>query len=324
MTVRRKVFIILGLSVGLLLLATAGTTRVILSRNAEAQDTARVRDIILRLQALLANEIAVIDSQTNDYAAWDDTYNFIRRPNRAYIESNLAASTFSNNHFRFMIFLDTGGRIVQASAFDDETELEIPLPTGLTACLRPGAPLLNHPDLGQGVTGVLAIPGGSFLIASRPILTSAQTGPPAGTLVIGRLLGDRLVRMFGGIMLLNLTLKPAADLASEFAAGGSEGLHVRIVNRTTIEGNALIRDLDGRPAAALSFLQTRIFRAQFLRAWRLLLAGLLAFGVITLSAVLFLIDRQVTSRLAHLDRFVKEVEQSGDLGRRIHIEGGDE
>jgi two-component sensor histidine kinase/sensor domain CHASE-containing protein len=326
MTVRRKVFVILVVSIGLLLLATAGVARIILSRNANAQDLGRVRDNAVRLKAVLANEISILDRQVADSASSDDTYAFVRKPSRAYVESNIVLSTFANNRICFMVFLDTGGRIVQESAYDVESESPIALPAGLKDHLRPGAHLLEHPDLQTGVTGVVVLPDGFYLVASRPILTSNFQGPAAGTLVFGRRLDESLIRTFGSLLLLSLKAKPAAgrEVEEDFAAGGPEGIYVRVLDSRMIEGDALIEDIDGRPALALSYVQERVFRAQFLRAWRLLLGGLLAFGTVILFSVLTLIDRRVTGRLLRLHRFVQEVDPEGDLDRRIDVGGDDE
>ncbi len=324
MTVRRRVFLILSLFIILLLSVVSSITPLALLRTAEAQDGSRVEDNVRRLRNALEAELAGLDRQGNDYAAWDDTYAFIQKPSPAYLASNIAPSTFENSRFRFLVFLTTSGRIVHQSAYDTEAGAAIPMPPGLEDHLGAGSPLFRRPDLRTGVKGLLVLGGQPYMVASRPILTSNDEGPAAGTLVVGRILDKNLIDSFGRALLLPLTLEAGGSSAAGPAATGGDGVVVRPLDRRRLEGRAVFVDLYGRPAAAVSFPMERVFRIQFLGASRILMISLLAFVVISLAAVLILLDRQVIGRLFRLHRFVRDVERSSDLGRRIDIAGADE
>ena len=50
-----------------------------------------------RLTEAIKREIHHLDGLCHDWAAWDDTYDYVVTPNEEYSESNLKLSTFTDN-----------------------------------------------------------------------------------------------------------------------------------------------------------------------------------------------------------------------------------
>ncbi len=53
-------------------------------------------------RVIVLGSFAVLDIFTRDWAAWDNTYEFIQDVNQDYIEANLVASTFSSAELNFI------------------------------------------------------------------------------------------------------------------------------------------------------------------------------------------------------------------------------
>src|SRR5205807_10283967 len=136
---------------------------------------------------------------TRDWADWDDTYNFIKDDNAAYIKSNLEGdSALTSNRLNLMVFVSPAGRIVFAKAYDLVQGKSASVPQGLLSRLSPGSPLLFGPNAGSdsGIKGLLSIPEGPILVALEPILTSDAKGPARGTLGFGRYLATGSIQHF--------------------------------------------------------------------------------------------------------------------------------
>jgi PAS domain S-box-containing protein len=327
MTVRNKIFSILFGVVGLFLLAIFLLTRLFMENNNRTQEEIRVRDNLERVLNTLKNEQASFARFTTDYSVRDDAAAFVQNPSPAFIKSNLAVSAYVVNHCYFIVYLNTAGRIVFQKAYDDIALRDEPIPDGLAAHLAPGSLLLRHESPTAGINGFLVVSGRSFMIGSRPVINSNETGPVIGTLLTGLKFDRTYVEGLSRIVRLPLVLLGPGEAAGRTEAvpgGPPTDQWVRIVDNHTIEGGVLLRDVYGRPAFVLKFSQNRVFYAQYRRARNFFLV---AFALFALAALLIgraFIDRMVTSRLSRMDRFLRETESSGDLTRRVEVRGTDE
>src|SRR3990172_9376938 len=73
---------------------------------------------VVGAQAIILREFAVIEQQevndnlsrvVSDWAAWDDTYEFIDNKSQAYKDSNLAYGSLVNLEIDFMVFVNSRG-----------------------------------------------------------------------------------------------------------------------------------------------------------------------------------------------------------------------
>src|SRR5659263_144706 len=130
----------------------------------------------------LQDDINNLDNIVKDWATWDDTYSFIDQLNDNYKQSYVTDVTFTNLKINLMLFIDSQGRIVYGKAFDDEgNEKSVPIHlTGLSG----NDSLIHQNDTESFVSGIIMLPDGPMLVASRPILTSESKGPIRGTLVM--------------------------------------------------------------------------------------------------------------------------------------------
>jgi len=95
MTLRIKTLLIIGLGLVLIVAAVYATSTLILTSgfaNVEDQDT---RQNVNRALAAVSDDLTELMIQSR-LCCVDDTYAFIEDGNEAYVENNLADSTFSN------------------------------------------------------------------------------------------------------------------------------------------------------------------------------------------------------------------------------------
>ena len=179
-------FVCAGTVLGLVLLLYAASELIILRAFEELESQFAHRNVE-RARRAFVKEVAALDRTVFDWAAWDDTYQFIVDANEQFANSNLVDATFGLTALRVnvMLFADPSGTIVYGKGYDYHVDAPRPVPEGLTAHVSdPG--LLNLPDESSKMSGILLLPGGPMMVATRPLLTSNEEGPIRGGLIMGR------------------------------------------------------------------------------------------------------------------------------------------
>ncbi|QTA83210.1 Chase 4 domain-containing protein [Desulfonema limicola] len=126
-------------------------------------------------------EIHYIDSLCHDWAAWDDTYDFIESQSPDYIAANLQKSTFIDNHINLLYYFDNKGKIIWGKTYDLETREFILLPDFSKNSLPESHPLIsynigNTPFSEIKTSGIFLTAKGPVIVSSRPILKSSNQG----------------------------------------------------------------------------------------------------------------------------------------------------
>ena len=140
----------------------------------EEQDT--IQNIERVRNALLA-DLKSFDNFIFDWAAWDDTYEFVQNGNQEYIESNLVDETFIGSEINLIMYINESGELVFSKAFDFATEEETPIPETILEHTSPNSLLVQHTSTDNTIKGLLRLPEGPIMLVSHPIVQSNEEGP---------------------------------------------------------------------------------------------------------------------------------------------------
>ncbi|MCX8126774.1 MAG: HAMP domain-containing protein, partial [Dehalococcoidia bacterium] len=292
----------------------------------------QVRRNISRGEEALKREISYLNDVTADWAAWDDSYAFVRERDPAYVRSNLVNTTFENLKVNYILLFDAGGTMVAGRGYDFKNNRGLDIPEGLRARLTPGSFLLSHAGPESSVAGVLLLPENTLLLVSRPIITSERRGPVAGTLVMARLIdtgpAEELSRLTGldiGLFRMDTTEIPpdVAEAGRALNAGGQETC-IKTFGEGLIAGYTTVKDIYGRPTLVLRLRQEReVHRAQLATISVLggYMTGLLVLATLTAAV---LADRWLFRRLFRLAAVTQKIGENGDFSVRLPVTGSDE
>ena len=154
-----------------------------------------------------------LDLLCDDWAAWDDTYEFVQSNDPEYVESNLVLESFTDNELNLIYVVDTDGRVVWGEIRDLETEKESHLPEFPVSIFPMNHPLLAHETVHSSVSGIILTAGGPMFISSYPIRTSENEGPIRGTFLMGRFLNEDVVETMATQANVDFRLWPARQSA---------------------------------------------------------------------------------------------------------------
>jgi len=125
---RKRTSIAIGILAITLLVTVYVSFHSLLANSFEKLEATSVQENVDRFLSSLSNDVSDLRSKTNDYAAWDETYNFIINPNNQYVDANLADPTFTIQRLNLVLFINSSGQIVYGKAFDLQNATEIPVP----------------------------------------------------------------------------------------------------------------------------------------------------------------------------------------------------
>ena len=282
-----------------------------------------------RVQNAVSTEQGYLDYIVQDWACWNDTYQFIDDKNPKYINVNLQNQTLAGIKVDMMLFVNDSGSLVYAKSIDVNTGEEKPVPEELLKMVEDGTLLTQSKDSNK--SGFVLLDQDPMFIACHPILTTTYQGPVKGTLIFGRYFDSALLDSFKEVTRSSLMMyRVDRDMPSDFQEkinNFSELPGIPLVeplSEDKIAGYFELRDISGNPAL--------IMRADFPR--ELYLNGektlnymyffLLLTGLMTGVGVKFALDRLFISRLIGIDNFVTRVRSEKDLSKRLSLKNNDE
>ena len=293
-------------------------------------DTLEEQDTLMnteRARDALKNDINRLSIAVGDWAPWDDTYTFIQDGNKKYIESNFGTSTMTNLKVNFVLFYNNSGHLVYGAGFDLKNGENIPIPISFRSEMSTNNILLNHTSLESSISGIMMLPEGPILIASNPIITSDHNGPIRGTLIMGSFLD---IEKLSNITHLSLSFRQInsqnnIDYWSEIQMLSKEKpILVQPINNEIIAGYALLDDIEGNPAIVLKAEMPRGIHKQGENTMGYLVLSIIGAGLVFGVVTIFLLEKNMLSRLAFLSSNVSAIGASGNHSLRVSMPGKDE
>lgn len=331
MSLRKKTLFIIGITlVSLIALLSIISKLVLLESFAQLEEN-QTRRNIERIKAAVAIQIARLDTIAGDWSPWDDTYSFMQDRNSQYIEGNLNDATLVNLGINFMLFIDLSGQVVFSKAVDLSSQTEAPISPTLLEHLKQNQFILQHSGPDSTISGIILLPDGAVLFASRPILTSNFGGPARGTLVVGRYLDEAFLEALAEttlatitIQLLNTPITSSDFQLAQNTLTSPEAIFLQPLNQDALAGYLLFNDVYEQPAFILRVTIPRSIYQQGQASVSFFVGLLIVTGLVFGLVTFWLLERGVLARLTQLSYQVNQIGGSGNPSERVTVTGTDE
>lgn len=330
-SLRAKTVLTFALVLCILLVLSAIILQQLIMRGFLQVEQQTVSTDVERVSHAIQTAVDTVDTATLAWSAWDDTYAFAAAPNQAYLDANTGDKWFAQYNINVMIFVNASGQVLFTKSYDLVQQKAGSAPPELVRYLSDHAALLRFDQPTSRHAGIVVLPEGPLLVAARPIVTTAETGPIRGTVVVGRYLDAAKISQLSTITALPFTVSSmdatggTADMQAARAALHSASEPVVLpVSEATVAGYGLINDLTGRPALLTRLELPRDIYLQGQRQSQYLMLALAVGGLLLGIVILVLIEQLVLRRLITLDTRVARIGASGDLAARVALTGSDE
>jgi len=303
MTLPKKALLAAGILFTSLIGGLYIAASTILLHSLRQTEEQNARQAVAGVVSLFTQTQADFSSRVADWAAWDETYVFIKDANQDYVASNLIPETLAILKINLALYFQPSGRIVFGTGFDLIHQKKTAIPKAFQAPLSPQDILLQHSDSASSLTGIMLLPEGPMLISSRPIVTSDIKGPIRGTVIFGRFLDAeaiarlaRISRLQLSVHELNETQLPDDFQAARSALSEQQPLLVHRLSEQTIAGYTLLKDIYNQPALLLRVDVPRETYKQGQNSLRYLMASLLLMGLVFGGLTLLLLKQLLLSQ----------------------------
>ncbi|MFZ1915520.1 MAG: PAS domain S-box protein, partial [Dehalococcoidales bacterium] len=290
------------------------------------------QQMVGRANKALNDDVQSLNTLNHDWAAWDDTYNFVQNPTeyQSYINDNPTDETFASAKLNFICIINNSDQLVFGKGFDLATNADLPVPESLDQQIL-GSTLAHHNSVTDSVSGIILLPEGPLLISSEPILTSQGQGPIAGTIIMARYLNTSEINALSttvqlplSVVAMNGTSIPTDFQAALSSLSPQTPTFAHPLDSKTIAGYELVQDIYGQPALILKTTLPRIIYAQSMATMRYFLLSVLGLAILFGAALIFLLRKLVLERVSGISNYARNIRKSGDLSQRLNEAGNDE
>jgi len=283
------------LVLGIFILVLTGLVAVIGQRfflwRSQEMELRLTRETVDRCARFIAWRALSMSRIAGDWAAWDDTYQYIQDRDPAYVENNLVDSAFTELRLNLVALFDAAGAPVFAKAYDLESESAMDPPPAFWRYVLGSPRLCHHDELTGAVQGVVVVAGEIWMVASRPILTSNEEGPIRGALLLARRWGP------DDMEALALCGSEQFSLHAASEHPGTNTFQVETPDWFTITARGPVLDIDGQATACVEVRSDRWFFASGLVSMLYLNGWVLLCGALVGVFVFWLVDRWVLRAL---------------------------
>lgn len=286
---------------------------------------------VQRVTNAFEREVKVLDDLCHDWAAWDDTYDFVQTGDLDYIESNLLEETFSGSSLNLIMIYDKNGNRIAGKTYNLAEETFFDFADFPSTGLPKGHPLINHTEEDKAIAGIILTSLGPMLISSRPILTSENLGPRRGVLIMGWFLDSTRVTQLIEQIFITFKIEPISiENNSETEKRilldlKKTGSPILIEQSTSLMyAYTTFPDPLGEPTLLIRADLPREIHSQGIKAVKNSLLSIILAGSIIIITLTLLIHFLITKPIIRMTEHISAVKDSENLTPIQLVESEDE
>lgn len=285
-------------------------------------------DDVKRCEQALQHDLEFLSRSSVDYAAWDDTYEYVAGRKENYEGDNLVPETYDNLDIDLLMILRSDDDLVWGKRRADGGDL-VDAPELVEVISQNRALLLGSAASDSKRDGIVITPHGLLLVGAAAITTTNHQTPSRGTFVMGRFLDDAAVAALAertgvAVAMYQLDAVPVSDRPALERLSGPGTSWRDAHDASKLRSYKLLGDVGGRPALLLRADLPRVVTERARNAatsatLTSVVAGLLM-SVVTWQAL----ARMIVAPLTRVTQHAVRVGAKGDLCARLELHGKDE
>lgn len=322
MRLRNRVLLIILITLSLLFATLYLFIDRVLLEDFRHLEESTIHKHVERVVHAFSNTQEQLAAKIVDWAAWDDTYQFMLDRNEKYIHENFNFLTLSALQLRHLLYFDLG----HTPAFDREVFLRQQkvdhIPPATLERLVAAKSATKETD--RTITGLLRLDESLVLYVSAPIVDSKRELPSRGSLLGTIDVNPAMLRSIA--QQTNLTLTAFRVGVDQFgvpeeaaltALRGGNPVFTSAAGNEMLHGYGLLRDGEGQPALLFRVDNPRTIYRQALAVRDFMLGSLIGAGLLWALVAWWLINRWVLSPVTRLSDQVRQIATAGNTTLRL-------
>jgi HD-GYP domain-containing protein (c-di-GMP phosphodiesterase class II)/sensor domain CHASE-containing protein len=291
------------------------------------------REITLHLERIINTiraDLDALETTTLDWAVWDEAYEYLKRPNPQFEQSNLNTKTLGLIRLDKIVLQDNFDRLIAGLERTPINSFQrFQSAVAVFADRQRWVWKRNAQFIVTG--GLIEHQGQLFLVASSPVIPGSRVKVPSGRVTMMRQLDKKAVQRLSEIVQLdfrlifgrNAGLEPQTLAAlDQLDQGRSEVIRFESENRAF--AYRLLSAQGKEPPLYLEATFNRNLYLEGQAANKRLLVSLLVTGAAFFLLALTLLELGLLNRLTHLARELAGIARTGDVTARVMVRGHDE
>lgn len=322
MTIRQKTMLWTGAVLALSLAVLYVTGDALFVRHVNIAEVDYAQQQITTLRSLIQNSVEDIRQSIYDWAVWDETYDFFRDRDAAYIERNLTTDGVARLRLNLVLFIDSSGAVPYAELFHVSGQKRMPIPRDmqdeLTTCARE-----RLIDGMEKATSMFYLRSNEvYVVTSHEVLMSDRAGPSLGTVVFGRLFDSSEQEHLAAIIRQPFELAAIDRLPPcPEDEGTTCGDMISVIRAETVCTCLVLENLRGERVLTLRIVQPRTMYRIGRKAVRYFLAAVFSMGALLITVTLLVQRRLALDPLSRLSAEVSRIGAEPKPESRVGVPG---
>ncbi|MGV7221337.1 MAG: CHASE4 domain-containing protein [Nitrospinales bacterium] len=331
MSLKRKfILLISAIFIGLILVNLSTLYFVIFPTFKDLENREAEKNIN-RAMEILVSDIKDLDQFVYDWAAWDESYEFVKNHNQVYIDSNMYPEYSKNQNHDLYYYWDADGKPILNKELNKNGDKYISFDGYPAEGLPADHPFKKMNKLDSKVSGLIQTKNGPMIVAARPIITSKLEGPIRGILSMGRYLDGVMIESLINRSRLNIEIWSLEnEKLKDIPEKAPRNLSPDEIKIIEPESEDLIYiyssypDIYGNPVILLRVSMPKDITNQGTATIKYgILMGLISASVIMIILMIIL-QKSILSPLSSLAKNIFRLSKREDVAHKFPVERSDE
>lgn len=240
-----------------------------------------IKTNLFRTLNTIEQEVTNLGHHADDWAYWDDTYQYMAGAAPVYEQANLDDETLRDAKFGFINLISLDGDIVWGKHFKPGGVDEIYSGAPTANKIWPKQFIEKLQKQPKGMSGYFSTQLGILCFAAKPVLTTKQEGPSRGWFIVGRWLDKTYTSRINRQMKQSVIIYPAHEEKDEPYVQHLEEhikFYIKKLNLTEIRARAIISDYKNDSAFTVTLDEKRTIFIESSKTMLIALIGLILSG----------------------------------------------
>jgi len=332
LSLQARILVIVFAVVGLYAAIDYASQRLFVLPSFIALEQSEAQNTMRRCVGAIRREAAGLVKAAGEWAASEETYEFLHDRDDRYVRTNLGAGSFIKNNLNLILLCDSTGKSVWGRIQNLRSGAVIELDDSCVDVLTSAPRLLVHESQENPTAGICATQHGLMLTASWPVTRGKDATASRGTLVVGRFVKNILRDTLAEQSAADFRIWTAAD--SSIPDSDKEVLkhiprdspwYIREVSSNCLSIYTALPDIEGHPAVLIRVDLPRDIKSKaiagFIRSN--LLSNLMA-GLVVLLVLWILLRNAVVGPISTLTDHVTAIGRTDNFSETLTLNRTDE
>ncbi|MCY6354297.1 EAL domain-containing protein [Clostridium sp. ZS2-4] len=300
-------------------------SKILLIRNVNEIEFSKTLSNTTRVLHFIKKDMQALTSLNLEYSQWDETYEFMENHNKHFIDSNFSddLNSFKNLNISFLAFINNSGEIIFNKTITSTLYTSSDLDHNVQ---RDIISRVNSFTNSKRFTGILIHNNLPIFISAQPVVKNDSSGPVKGTFILVKYFDNQALKTLSADLDLNIKVQNYDKniLENTITYNPSNNTYVKIKDKNTITGYALINDIFSAPALIITVDMPRDIYKTAENSLTLYLVILFVISLLCIILVITFLNKTIIKKILSIKTTVDEITNTGDLSHRLELKGNDE